>query len=77
MAKSTKNTKQDEDYIGWGGAATVNLIPFGGFIYSAVQSDKFPNAAKSAVRIEAFKWVALAALFTVAFGTTAVAVSKQ
>ena len=29
MAKSTKNTKQDEDYIDWGGAATVNLVPFG------------------------------------------------
>jgi hypothetical protein len=47
--------KKDNDYIGWGGAATVNLVPFGGFIYSAVQSDEFPNAAKSAVRIEAFK----------------------
>jgi hypothetical protein len=33
MAKSTKNTKKDEDFIGWGGAATVNLVPFGGFIY--------------------------------------------
>ncbi len=77
MAKSTKNTKKDEDFIGWGGAATVNLVPFGGFIYSAVQSDKFPNAAKSAVRIEAFKWVALAVLFTVAFGATATAVASK
>ncbi len=66
-----------DDYIGWGGAAVVNLVPFGGLIYGAVQHDKYPLAAKSAVRVEAFKWVLLGGALLLATGVAGVAAATN